>query len=145
MCARPAAVFRVKTPCGVLPDHRTLSPLQIRACAVPRLNSLSSVLLNENRPMWQIHTNTQCTYCTKSCMHTNEVSWLHILKQNLSCLSDELNLLIFLLNMGSVVGCGCSFFCIKDLEWCQPMRVAVKLTYVHFPKSNGAQPPTLKC
>lgn len=144
MCARPAAVFRVKTPCTVLPDHRTLSPLQIRACAVPRLSFFSAVKWKQT-DVANPYTNTQCTYCTKSCMLTNKVSWLHIQKQNLSCLSNEFNLLDFWLNMVSVVGCGCGFFYIKDLEWCQAMRVAVKLTYVHFPKSIGAQPPTLEC
>lgn len=38
------------------------------------LNFLSLVLLNGN--MWQIHIQTHSAH-TNSCMHTNEVSWLH--------------------------------------------------------------------
>lgn len=111
------------------------------------LNSLSSVQLNENRLMWQIHIQTHSAHTVQShaCTQMKSHDCIYRSKTRPSCLSNESNLLDFWLNVVSVVGCGCSFSYIKDLEWFQAMRVAVKLNSVHFPKGNGAQPPTLKC
>lgn len=89
MCAWPVAVFRVKTPYSVLPDHRTLSPLQIRACAVLRLFQLSFSGAVKWKHVANPYTNTvhiQTHACTQMIAFTETQT---------SCLSNEYNLLFF--------------------------------------------------